>query len=624
MTSNTNDVEARGGREPSTLAWRDLEYDVAKGKKILHGLTGYARSGELLAVLGPSGAGKSSFLDVIAQRANASAGTVSFNDVPWPDMKSISAYAEQHDALLGVLTVRETLLFAARLSYPPSTPASTINKRVDDTIIDLGLDRVANSRIGTPIQRGISGGQRRRVTLGCELVRRPQILLLDEPTSGLDSSASRSVISAVRRIARRHGILVIATIHQPSFETLSLFDRVLLLAKGSTAYFGTTTSLPPYLATVHDNPAEHALDLLNDDFRNAEAGSSEHLLEKDAAVDKMITTWSAYAAVHPRGADMVPQEPESMANFEVWDPSAPPSMLFKDRSLMRAVHQTLILCHRTMLLYSRNLLAWGVRLGMYIGMGILLATVWANLGRNTKDTEINDILSVHFFSVAFLGFMSVAGIPAWLEERSVFIRERLNGLYGPGPYVIAISICAAPFLFLCSFVFALVCYWSIGLHPGAGHFFRFLGILFLAVYTAESQSLVVAALLPIFVAALAIASFLNGFWMCVQGYFIRAVNLPTFWRVWAHWIDYQTFAFNSLVNNDFRGLVFKCTTVGSECHCAYPSSLVASGQCAVSGEDVLGALDIGGISIPLYVSILLLIALVFRVALYVILVFKKR
>ena len=101
--------------------------------------------------------------------------------------------------------------------------------------------------------------------------------------------------------------------------------------------------------------------------------------------------------------------------------------------------------------------------------------------------EKNDRLSVHFFSVAFLGFMSVAGIPAFLEERQVFVRERMNGLYGPGAYVLANSICTLPYLFVCALLFAVLAYWSIGLHPGAGHFFRFLGILYLAVYAAESQ-----------------------------------------------------------------------------------------------------------------------------------------
>ena len=109
--------------------------------------------------------------------------------------------------------------------------------------------------------------------------------------------------------------------------------------------------------------------------------------------------------------------------------------------------------------------------------------------------------------------MSVAGIPAFLEERLVFTRERMNGLYGPGAYVFANTVVTLPYLFVCATLFAVICYWSIGLNPGADHFFKFLGILYLAVFTAESQSMLVAAFLPIFVASLAVASFMNGFWM---------------------------------------------------------------------------------------------------------------
>jgi len=281
------------------------------------------------------------------------------------------------------------------------------------------------------------------------------------------------------------------------------------------------------------------------------------------------------------------------------------------------------LMQRSLLNYRRNLLAYGIRVGMYAGIGLLLATIWVNLG--TKDAKINDRLSVHFFSVAFLGFMSVAGIPSFLEERAVFIRERNNGLYGPGAYVLANSLVTIPFLFGCSFLFAVICYWAIGLRSGVIPFFRFLFFLFLGVYIAEAQSVLVAAVLPIFVAALAIASFLNGFWMCVQGYFIRAVSLPKFWYYWAHWIDYQTYAFNLLVRNDLMGLVFQCTRLDDGgCQCSYPSSLVASGQCALAGEDVLNNLGIGGFNIGLYTGIMIIIAFLYRVLFYVALVVRKR
>ncbi|KAJ9111238.1 hypothetical protein QFC22_006538 [Naganishia vaughanmartiniae] len=246
-----------------------------------------------------------------------------------------------------------------------------------------------------------------------------------------------------------------------------------------------------------------------------------------------------------------------------------------------------ILGERMTLNYSRNLLAYGVRAAMYAGMGVMLATIWIHLG--TDASKINDRLSVHFYSVAFLAFMPVAGIPGFLEERANYRKESANGLYSALPFVIANSVVTLPFLFVCSTLFVLIMYWGIGLHPGAGPVFRYIGFLFLSIYVAESQVILVASCLPIFVAALAVSAFLNGFWMSVGGYFIRAVNLPRFWYYSFHWMDYQRYAFELLANSDLRGLDFTCGASG----CPFASS---TGSGMVSGYDVLHELDIDGIN----------------------------
>jgi len=241
----------------------------------------------------------------------------------------------------------------------------------------------------------------------------------------------------------------------------------------------------------------------------------------------------------------------------------------------------------------------------------------------TSTDKINDRLSVFFFSVAFLGFMSVAGIPAFLEERAVFVRERGNGLYTPLPYVLAHTLAILPFLFACTLLFSLISYWAIGLHPGGTAFFRFTAYLFLGVLAAEMQSVLIAAAVPIFVAALALASFLNGFWMCVQGYFIKATSLPRFWYYWAHWIDYETFAFQLLVRNDVRGLTFQCPVINGSCLCPFESSLTP-GQCALAGDDIVKNLGYQGANDGLYVGILLIIILFYRVMTWVVLVIRKK
>ncbi|KAG9039437.1 hypothetical protein FRB95_010726 [Tulasnella sp. JGI-2019a] len=621
-----------------TFEWKNLRYSIphetpgsdVRRKYIIDGVSGRVSSGEMLAVMGPSGAGKSTMLDLLARRTFLDAGDggkMTVNGEENANMADLGAYVEQSDALLGVLTVKETIRFAARLSLDPSTPTNEINSRVATTIADLGLSECENTRIGNPIQRGISGGQKRRVTIGSALVTMPKILLLDEPTSGLDSHTSREVMLAIKNIAQRHGMIVIASIHQPNWETFSLFDKLLLLGHGKTIYSGPCDQLATYLARgldhpvpQHSNPTDHALELANTEFMLDSAQRTKH-------VETLASSWSNYANAHSdelglNGVESDMNTKEGSINEGILGFAKQRRLV--GRSLRTSWHQTVILIERNMINYARNLLAYGIRLAMYVGMGVMLATIWVNLAQSSD--RINDRLSVHFYSVAFLGFMSIAGIPSFIEERQVFMRERMNGLYGPGAYVIANSLCTLPYLFACSLLFCVLIYWSIGLHPGATPFFRFLAVLFFAVYTAESQSVLVAAVIPIFVAALAIASFLNGFWMSVGGYFIKAVSLPRFWYYWAHFIDYQTYAFALLVYNDLGGLSFTCDGNASDgtCVCSYPSSLIKQGKCELLGDDVLNALDIGGISFGLYISILLIIAIIYRVMLYVVLILKKR
>ena len=120
-------------------------------------------------------------------------------------------------------------------------------------------------------------------------------------------------------------------------------------------------------------------------------------------------------------------------------------------------------------------------------------------------------------------------------------------MYGPVPFVIANSLVSAPFMLLASVLFTLIAYWAVPLRPGAKVWFRFLSTLFISVYVAETQSILIASVVPIFVASLALVAFANGLWMSVQGYFIRLPQLPKFWSSWVHWIDYETWSFNLLV-----------------------------------------------------------------------------
>ncbi|KAJ6488885.1 P-loop containing nucleoside triphosphate hydrolase protein [Mycena sanguinolenta] len=551
--------------------------------------------------MGPSGAGKSTLLDLMAFRKTAMEGaSISLNgqSLSANSMHRMSTFVEQEDALLGVLTVRESVSYALRLHLPLMSRRD-VASRVDRVLAALGLQSCQNQRIGTPISRGISGGQKRRVTAACAMVTFPRILLLDEVTSGLDSTSAREVMSAIRTLAVAEGMIVIATIHQPSLETIAQFTNILLLAQGKTCFSGKVDELEGFMerwghpVDRFATPSDHAMNFLNADFAKTGNNTIHDFREFYLSTKPELPVTPPNASLQEIVVD------ESVEHGK----SGPIGTLFWN---------TMVLSERTVLNYSRNLLAYGVRAGMYAGMGLMLGTIWIRIG--VHDSTINDRLSVHFFSVAFLAFMSVAGIPGFLEERSVYYRETKNGLYSTLPFVLSNTLVNMPFLLICTLLFTLISYWAIGLHTGAAAFFRFLAFLYLAILAAESQILVIASLLPIFVAALAIGAFANGFWMSVGGYFIKARSLPRFWFYSFHYMDYQRYAFELLSNSDLRGLTFTCEQINGSCVCAYPSS--TPDTCTVSGQDVLDYLEIGSISYGKWAAILLSITIIFRIALY--------
>ncbi|KAK4051096.1 hypothetical protein OIO90_004837 [Microbotryomycetes sp. JL221] len=647
-TSDDLDVEKLSRSDSLTLTWNNVTY-ITPGKqkiKLLNNLSGQIQSGQMMALLGPSGAGKSTFLDVLSKRKLATSGTVTINNDTNFDPAQTMSYVEQDDALLGVLTVRETVKFAAKLALPRHTSTQEINKRVDDTLSALGLTSVANNRIGTPIQRGISGGQRRRVTLACSIVANPRVLVLDEPTSGLDSVAAKQVISAIKRVTQQSNTIVICTIHQPSFETLQLFDRINFLTKGQTVFDQSPFELSNYLSNElkmkvdqFANPADVMMNLLNLDFIDSSRRHEQNERQVDSLSScNVVEVWQSFVKRQQQQKRVefpseninhvsgTTKESKSSSTY-MTGPSRSTSTTLMQQSA-KSLNQTWTLCHRNWLNYSRNLLAFGVRLAMYAGMGLLVATIWIRLPKT--DAAINDRLSVLFYGVAFLSFMSVAGIPAFLEERALFLRERRNGLYGPIPFVVANSIMTAPFMSLSSLLFTLIAYWSIPLRPGVRVFFRFLTTLFLSVYIAETQSVLIAAIVPVFVAALALTAFLNGFLMSLQGYFLRLPQMPKFWKSWAHWIDYETWSFNLLVENEFLGVNFPCQTIQNECACQFApvSNLESLGQtlqtCAVAGKDVLQVLGIGGTSMNRAFGILVAIMIVYRLLFLLTVTIKKK
>ncbi|OJD11492.1 hypothetical protein AJ78_07746 [Emergomyces pasteurianus Ep9510] len=606
------DLEATGGEHAflmnetvHSFAWKGVsvtvkDHETKKPKTILENASGHVNPGELMVLMGPSGSGKTTLLNVLAHRDSAAGAEiegdilVNGQKIGLETFRHISSYVEQEDVLVGALTVEETLYFGAQLSLPRSIPKNERLERISTLLHAFGIQNQAKTLIGTPIRKGISGGQKRRVSVASQLITCPKILFLDEPTSGLDSTASFEVMSFVKKLAKRNKIIVIASIHQPSTATFETFDKLMILSAGRTCYFGPSSEMKAYLdktgypMPLQMNPAEFVLDLVNTDFASDQESASVQLT-------RILTNWG-----NSEDASDVDIEIQKIANIAEKHEIHSGSLQGAG-----AVATVLTLLHRSFIKSYRDVIAYGVRMIMYLGLAIMVGTVWLRLGSGQEN--IQPFINAIFFSSAFMSFMAVAYVPSFLEDRATFIKERANGLYGPLSFVISNFIIGIPFLFFITILFAIVSFWLVNYNNTATGFFTFVMWLFLDLLAAESLVVLISSLFPNFVIALALTAFTNGVWMCVGGFMVSPTVLNVFWRYVFHYIDYQAYVFQGMIVNEFAERTFDC---GSGCQCMYASELAR--ECKIAGTGVLSTYGYATGRTGKWVGILLAITAVYR------------
>ncbi|KAL2256567.1 hypothetical protein VTK26DRAFT_1472 [Humicola hyalothermophila] len=241
--SDDEAIKLMADHKPASLYFSNVSYNL-NGKEILSGIQGMAHPGEITAIMGASGAGKTTFLDILARKNKRGTVTGEFyvngEKVSDADYKNATGFVDQEDTMLPTLTVHETILTSALLRLPRDMTRVAKEQRVFEVEKQLGIYHIRDSLIGSEEGkgRGISGGEKRRVSIACELVTSPSILFLDEPTSGLDAYNAYNVIECLVTLAKTYKRTVIFTIHQPRSNIVALFDRLILLAQGKTVYSG--------------------------------------------------------------------------------------------------------------------------------------------------------------------------------------------------------------------------------------------------------------------------------------------------------------------------------------------------------------------------------------------------
>ncbi|XP_042377391.1 ABC transporter G family member 22-like isoform X1 [Zingiber officinale] len=549
-----------GPTYPIHLKFTDVGYKVllkriasSTEKDILQGITGSARPGELLAVMGPSGSGKTTLLSLLGGRttANIVQGSITYNDEPYSkSLKGRIGFVTQDDVLFAHLTVRETLTYAALLRLPRTMSRQQKEERAVNVITELGLQGCQDTIVGGSIIRGVSGGERKRVCIGNEILVNPSLLFLDEPTSGLDSTTALRIVQVLTEIAES-GKTVVTTIHQPSSRLFHRFDKLILLGKGSLFYFGraskamsyfSSTGLSPLIAM---NPAEFLVDLANGNTNDVTVptGLEDKLQSKESG---RHTTRGKLSAedVHEYLVAAYETKFTEKKKKKILTP------LPINRDLKATVcslkrdwganwwQQYSILFWRGLKERRHDYLSW-MRITQVLAIAVILGLLWWQ-SNTTTLRDLEDQAGLLFFISVFWSFFPVfTAIFTFPQEREMLNKERAVDMYKLSAYFLARTTSDLPLDLFLPVIFILIVYFMAGLRLSVAHFFLSMLVVLLTVIAAQGLGLAIGASIMNIKKATTLASVTVMTFMLAGGFFVKRV--PAF----ISWLRFLSFNYHS-------------------------------------------------------------------------------
>ncbi|CDP00743.1 unnamed protein product [Coffea canephora] len=551
-----DDAPVTGKVPPVTIKWTNITCSLSnKASKsvrfLLKGVSGEARPGRLLAIMGPSGSGKTTLLNILAGQVMASprlhlSGLLEVNGQKISKRTYKFAYIRQEDLFFSQLTVRETLSLAAEMQLEEISSVEERDEYVNNLLFKLGLVSCADSRVGDAKVRGISGGEKKRLSLACELIASPSVIFADEPTTGLDAFQAEKVMETLRELAL-DGHTVICSIHQPRGSVYGKFDDIVLLAEGALVYAGPAQetvldyfSKFGYLCPDHVNPAEFLADLISVDY-----SSSESVFASQKRIDALVESFSQQISSTLSATPLTREGYKS-------------STYIRKKSVVKRKvgwwRQFCLLLKRAWMQASRDGPTNKVRARMSIASAVIFGSVFWRMGRS--QTSIQDrmgLLQVAAINTAMAALTKTVGV--FPKERAIVDRERAKGSYGLGPYLLSKLLAEIPVGASFPLLFGAILYPMAGLHPTLSRFGKFCGIVTVESFSASAMGLTVGAMVPTTEAAMALGPSLMTVFLVFGGYYVNAENTPIVFR-WIPRVSLIRWAFQGLCINEFRGLQF--------------------------------------------------------------------
>eukprot|EP00511_Aplanochytrium_stocchinoi_P012552 CAMPEP_0204876000 /NCGR_PEP_ID=MMETSP1348-20121228/47392_1 /ASSEMBLY_ACC=CAM_ASM_000700 /TAXON_ID=215587 /ORGANISM="Aplanochytrium stocchinoi, Strain GSBS06" /LENGTH=635 /DNA_ID=CAMNT_0052032707 /DNA_START=208 /DNA_END=2112 /DNA_ORIENTATION=- len=563
VETRTTDSDVLGNK--IVLAINNLTYEVGekdKKKDILNNVSASYTSCELVAVMGPSGAGKTTYLNVLSNsRSNKQirTGGLTLNGEALPKgYNSLCSYIPQNDVLYPALSPRQSFQYATQLRLPSSTPQSEKDRVVEKLLSDLHLHKCADTPVGSETQRGVSGGEKKRTSIGLELIVNPAIILVDEPTSGLDSKMAEDVVEMLQVIAQKRGRLVLCTIHQPSWKVFERFDKLTLLNHGHIVYHGAAPLVIDYFNALSfkvpsfENPM---------DFYFRELQTKDEKIFRDAWAKLNATARMEYEtdsgkvsmAEYITGAELV----------KGWSSNA-----------NSGLHQFVYLFLRTAQDTLRDKEKFIQGLVMKLAIGVLLGVIFYGQADGSSESVFTAQSALFFIVLSSTMDTTMKALLEYPQIKPLVVREYRNGAFRIFPYFMAQLVSNSIFDSLAS-LFYMPAYFMVGLSTDANKIFYFLGILFFLTVLGVEIGLLIGSntadikeaqgyFIPIIMPQLLFAGFL-----------IPPDQIPVYFK-WIYQSSFFQYALSGAIINEFEDYKFSdcvpvtdpatnCTTLPFPC-----------------------------------------------------------
>ncbi|KAH6797602.1 pleiotropic drug resistance 6 [Perilla frutescens var. hirtella] len=544
--------------QPLSLVFNHINYYVdmpaemkAQGVEgdrlqLIRDVSGAFRPGVLTALVGASGAGKTTLMDVLAGRKTGGYIEGSINISGYPKNQDtfarISGYCEQNDIHSPNVTVYESVLYSAWLRLPAEVKSDTRKMFVEEVMELVELNPVRDSLVGLPGVSGLSTEQRKRLTIGVELVANPSIIFMDEPTSGLDARAAAIVMRTVRNTVDT-GRTVVCTIHQPSIDIFEAFDELILMKRGGRIIYAGplgrhSHKLIEYFEAIPGVPK------IEDGYNPA-----TWMLD--------VSTPAAESQLGVDFADIYTKSPLYQRTLGlIKELSSPPpdskDLYFPSKYSQPFLEQCKACFWKQYWSYWRNPLYNAIRFLMAIVIGLIFGIIFWKKGQKVKkQQDLQNLLGAIYSAVLFLGASNMGSVQGVVSiEKTVFYRERAAGMYSALPYAFAQVAIEMIYVAIQTIAYILLLYSMIGFEWDIGRFLWFYYFIFMCFVYFTLYGMMFVALTPgLQVASIGSAFFLS-FWNLFSGFLLPRTQIPIWWR-WYYWCSPVAWTIYGVVASQF-------------------------------------------------------------------------